>query len=383
MTDSSSNTRADAPRQARERRVLLVSKPVHAPFHDGSQVLVRDVANHLERFHPHVMGTGETLGFAPHVVVERTYAARGRFAPNVQQNVRPLWRLMHPGPESLWHFVFAPNRRSCRVIRGLQLFTSRPTVQTIASPPRSFEEVDELLFGDVVVAQSEWTAEQIRQHSRTPRRVFVVRPPLAAAQRPDADAVEAVRRTLGIEKDRDLIVYPGDLEFSGGAERVARMVKPLLEQHPRALVVFACRQKTPAAKAALQRLEAQVDPAQVRFAGELPSLPALLAGSRVVLFPVTELFAKVDIPIALLEAMHLGVPLIVPTEGPVSELRSAHRVPHQDNGAWVRACSELLVAGPMWEMIRTRQRAQLESEFAAKVVAARYEDLYQQLLDQR
>ena len=61
----------------------------------------------------------------------------------------------------------------------------------------------------------------------------------------------------------------------------------------------------------------------------------------------------------------------------------AHRVPHQDNGAWVRACSELLGAGPMWEMIRTRQRAQLESEFAAKVVAARYEDLYQQLLDQR
>lgn len=383
LTDSSSNTRRDASPEARERRVLLVSKPVHAPFHDGSQVLVRDVANHLERFRPHVMGTGETLGFAAHVVVERTYAERGGFAPNVQQNVRPLWRLLRSGPEHLWHFVFAPNRRSCRVIHGLRLFTSRPTVQTIASPPRSFEYIDELLFGDIVVTQSEWTAEQIRRHSRTPRRVYVVRPPLAPAPEPHPDAVEAVRRTLGIAKDRDVVVYPGDLEFSGGAERVARLVEPLLEQHPRALVVFACRQKTPAAKAALERLEAQVNPAQVRFAGELPSLPALLAGSRVVLFPVTELFAKVDIPIALLEAMHLGVPLIVPTEGPVAELSGACRVPHQDNAAWVRACSELLASEPMWEMIRTRQRVQLESEFAAKVVAARYEDLYQQLLDQR
>jgi len=118
----------------------------------------------------------------------------------------------------------------------------------------------------------------------------------------------------------------------------------------------------------------------VRFAGELPSLPVLLATSKLVVFPVAELFAKVDIPIALLEAMSLGIPVVVPEEGPVAELDSAQRVPLQDNAAWLRACLELLSPGPMWETIRTRQRVQLESEFAAKVVAARYEDLYQRLL---
>jgi hypothetical protein len=366
--------------EVRSRRVLMVSKPVHAPFHDGSQVLVRELANHMAAFTPLVMGTGQRHGFAAHVVVERTYARHGGFAPQLQQNVRPLWRLIAGVDADLWHFVFAPNSRSCRVIRALRQFKSRPTVQTIASPPRSFESIDELLFGEAVVAQSQWTADQVRQNTASRRVVEVIRPPVGPVPVPAPGLCASLRRELDIAEDHEVITYPGDLEFSGGAQRVASLVKPLVEAHPRALVVFACRQKTAAAASVLQALQAQLNPAQVRFAGELPSLPVLLASSKLVLFPVAELFAKVDIPIALLEAMSLGVPLVVPTEGPVAELTSARRVPLQDNAAWVRACSELLLQVPMWEMIRTRQRVQLESEFAAKVVAARYEDLYQRVL---
>lgn len=364
----------------RARRVLLVSKPVHAPFHDGSQVLVREIANHTSTFTPLVMGTGERHGFASHVVVERTYARRGGFAPQLQQNVRPLWRLVAGADADVWHFIFAPNPRSCRAVKLLRQFKSRPTLQTIASPPRRFEGIDELLFGDVVVAQSRWTADQVRDHTAQRRQVEVIRPPLGAVPMPAPELCSSLRRSLDVADDQVLITYPGDLEFSGGAQRVASMVRPLVEAHPRALVVFACRQKTAAAADALAALKAQLNPAQVRFAGELAGLPVLLATSKLVLFPAAELFAKVDIPIALLEAMSLGVPLVVPDEGPVAELVSAHRVPLQDNAAWVRACSELLLEVPMWEMVRTRQRVQLESEFAAKVVAARYEDLYQRVL---
>lgn len=364
----------------RPRRVLLVSKPVHAPFHDGSQVLVREIANHLTSFTPLVMGTGERHGFSPHVVVERTYEGRGRFAPQLQQNVRPLWRLLSGGDVDVWHFVFAPNSRSCRAIRALRQFKSRPTVQTVASPPRSFEGIDELLFGEAVVAQSRWTADQIRRHTTRRQAVEVIRPPVGTVPTPSSELTAGLRRQLDIPPHHDVVTYPGDLEFSGGAQRVAALVKPLVEAHPRVTVVFACRQKTVAAAEALRQVREQVDPAHVRFAGELPSLPVLLATSKLVVFPVAELFAKVDIPIALLEAMSLGIPVVVPEEGPVAELDSAQRVPLQDNAAWLRACSDLLSQGPMWEMIRTRQRVQLESEFAAKVVAARYEDLYQRVL---
>lgn len=366
-----------------ERRVLLVSKPVHAPFHDGSQVLVRDVANHLEQFVPVVMGTGEREGFASHVVVERTYGGRGSFAPNLVQNVRPLWRLVNARDERVWHFVFAPNRRSCSAIRALRRVTSRPTIQTIASPPRSFDDIDDLLFGDEVVAQSEWTAGQVQRFSRSSRPVHVVRPPLAPVATPSAEQLAVVRQRLGLDTDQPIVVYPGDLEFSGGAVRVADMVEPFVTLHPRVVVVFACRHKTPAAADVLRRLEQRLPREQVRFAGELPSLPALLAASQVVVFPVEQLFAKVDIPIALLEAMSLGVPLIVPTEGPVAELTSAERVPLSDAEGWVRACSGLLSSRGRRESIQARQRVQLEAEFAAKVVAGRYEDLYQRVLARR
>lgn len=361
-----------------ERRVLLVSKPVHAPFHDGSQVLVREIANHMHRFLPTVMGTGERHGFGAHVRVERTYPRHGAFAPKLQQNLRPMWRLLRGPDADVWHFVFAPNRRSCRAVRALRQFKTRPTVQTIASPPLGFEGIDELLFGEAIVAQSEWTKAQIGAHSNA--RIDVIRPPLGPVPPPAPDLIASLRRWLDVAPEAELVTYPGDLEFSGGAERVAAMVEPLVQARPGVIVVFACRHKTPAAADVVQQLQGRLDPAKVRFAGELPSLPVLLAASRLVVFPATQLFAKVDIPFALLEAMSLGVPLLVPTEGPVAELTSAVRVPLQDNTAWVRSTSELLSEVPMWEMIRTRQRVQLESEFAAKVVAARYEDLYQRVL---
>lgn len=363
---------------SKQQRVLLVSKPVHAPFHDGSQVLVREIANQLRRFTPTVMGTGERHGFAAHVRVERTYPRHGAFAPQLQQNLRPMWRLLRGPDVDVWHFVFAPNLRSCRAIRALRQFKTRPTVQTIASPPRSFEGVEQLLFGDAIVAQSEWTAEQVRAHWGA--RVDVIRPPVSPVAVPAPELTASLRRQLDVALDAELVTYPGDLEFSGGAERVAAMVEPLVQARPNVIVVFACRHKTPAAAGVLQQLKARLDPSKVRFAGELPSLPVLLGTSRLVVFPAAQLFAKVDIPFALLEAMSLGIPLVVPEEGPVAELTSAVRVPLQDNAAWVRSSSELLSQAPMWEMIRTRQRVQLESEFAAKVVAARYEDLYQRVL---
>src|SRR5690606_15255171 len=204
----------------RPRRVLLVSKPEHAPFHDGRQSLVREIANQLASFTPLVMGTGERHGFAPHVVVERTYERRGAFAPGLQQNVRPLWRLLTGSDADVWHFVFAPNPRSCRAIRALRRFKSRPCVQTIASPPRSFEGIDELLFGGAVVAQSRWTAQQIRLHTSSRRAVEVIRPPVGAVPAPSSELMARLRRQLDIAPEHDVVTYPGDLEFSGGAQRV-------------------------------------------------------------------------------------------------------------------------------------------------------------------
>lgn len=362
-------------------RVLFVSKPVARPFHDGSQVLVRELANHLTRFRPHVMGTEDRVGFESHVQVDALYARRGTFAPGMVQNIRPLLRLLTGDAGDVWHFVFAPNARSCRVIQAVRRVRRRPSVQTIASPPRNFADVDRLLFGDVVVAQSHWTANRIRQHARGTQRIEVIRPPVGPLTEPTTQELAHVRQLLRLEARHEVVVYPGDLEFSQGAERVAAVVESLVKQRPNALVVFACRRKTQAAVEAEARLLARLNPESTRFVGEVPSLCALYALTKVVVFPVEDLYAKVDIPIALLEAMQLGVSLVVPTEGPVSELSEAIQVPASDSAAWVTAISELLHSDSRRTQVAAGQRQQMATDFDASSVAARYEALYTQLLE--
>ncbi|HEY8945484.1 MAG TPA: hypothetical protein VIM73_14545, partial [Polyangiaceae bacterium] len=147
-------------------RVLFVSKPIAPPFHDGTKCLVRDIASSVTRVQPVVLSTPDAppLGSAQQVPI---YGTSGAFTPALAQNLRAAAWVLLRSRADVWHFVFAPNSRTSRVGRFLRAARDVPVVQTIASPPRSFDDADALLFGDVVVAQSRWSMNQVvRAHER-------------------------------------------------------------------------------------------------------------------------------------------------------------------------------------------------------------------------
>src|SRR5262245_46317548 len=126
------------------RRVLFVSKPIAPPFHDGTKCLVRDVARELTTVQPIVMSTPSAPALA-RVEQARVYAAPGKFAPSLAANLRAASWLLLRSRADLWHFVFAPNPRTSRAGRLIAGLRRMPVVQTVASPPRSFDAIDRLL----------------------------------------------------------------------------------------------------------------------------------------------------------------------------------------------------------------------------------------------
>ena len=361
-------------------RVLFVSKPIVPPFHDGTKCLVRDVATHLRSATPVVM---TTRGAPPLEGVEMqiVYSAGGGFTPALAANARAAAWLLGKSRADLWHFVFAPNPPSSRVGRWAKTLRRKPVVQTIASAPRSFDDIGRLLFGDIVVAQSTWTRGQVLSAVGDPERfdVRVIPPPVAAIEPRSSDARAAARQALAIDPDAPVFIYPGDLETSSGAEAVAALVEPLVGAVPGAVVVFACRAKTREAPVIAERLAARLDARHVRFAGEISDLLALVAEARAVLFPVDDLWGKVDLPIALLESMSLGVPVITLDHGPLSDLESAVRVPLGDSAALLEAAVAMAHPGDARSRVIDEQRAQVRRQFSAEAVAAEYEALYEVL----
>lgn len=378
------------------KRVLFVSKPIGPPFHDGTKCLVRDVALNLTRYEAQIMVPPGDLGLGyppgpdhPGVTPARVYANSGSYAPALAANARAMAFLAVRARAELWHFVFAPNPRASVMARVARVLRRAKVVQTVASPPRHFTAG--LFFGDVIVAQSNWTASRIVRAlgdgpmslppwaARTPL-IRVIPPPVGPLTAGNARAADAVARSLGLPASAPVFVYPGDLEVSTGAETVAGAVEPIVRALPSAVVVFACRPKTAEAPRIEAGLRARLDPGNVRFAREI-DLPALLARTTAVLFPVDDLYGKVDLPISLLEAMRLGVPVVALDAGPLADLKESVQVPARDSHALAGAAIRLWKDPGLRENLVREGRLAVARRYDASVVAAAYERVYDEVLN--
>lgn len=358
-------------------RVLFVSKPIVPPFHDGTKCLVRDVATHLALVDPIVMSSrGAPVpvaapGFSS-VHAAHVYGAADRFSPGIGQNLRAAAWLFARARADVWHFVFAPNPKTSAIGAALRRIRKTPVVQTIASPPRSFASIHRLLFGDVVVAQSRWTADRIPGR----RRVEVIPPPVGELTPRSVDAQRELRKKLEIDDHAPVFVYPGDLETSSGAELVASAVRPIAGALPDAIVVFAYRQKSPRAAPIARALAERLDSRRVRFTAKLPDVLVLIQTAAAVLFPVDDLWGKVDLPIVLLEAMQLGVPVVALDHGPLRDLQGVVRTPPGDAAMLARQAVALVRETEHRARVIAAQKDAIVRTHRAEVVARAYEQLY-------
>jgi len=368
--------------------VLFVSKPIAPPFHDGTKCLVRDVASELRDFSPSVLTTPEGVRLLPPGVKGRpVYQESGKFSPALLANARAAIALLTGPRDDVWHFVFAPNRRACQVARTLRALRRVPVVQTVASPPRSFSHLHQLVFGDQLVVQSRATEQSLVLAARAERfalpPISIVPPPVAALRQPAPDAVARARAELELSPGDRVILYPGDLEVSSGAEVTRALVKPLCERFPEAVVVFAYRNKTPQAAERAAALSRELAGTRVRITDQVKSMHALLAASSIVIFPVDDLWGKVDQPIVLLEALALGVPCLVLDRGPLRDVEGATKVAAIDARAWLSAITALIVPGAARDAAIAEGRAAASRVYASGVVARAYEAIYLRALERR
>ncbi len=369
-----------------KRQVLFVTKPIVEPFNDGTRAIVMALGPALRAVTPVVMTVPpppavEGVTWAP------IYLRPGSYAPGLRNNARAARHLAWGARADLWHFVFAPNKNSSRMGRVLRRWRGVPVVQTIASRPKSFEDPLSVLFGDVVVAQSESTrgaflkafeAAGLEQRCRPELRV--IPPPLGVIAPRQPDVHRAVRAELGIDEDAPIVLYPGDLEVSRGKDRVVRALPELLSQDPRLVVVIAYREKTTRARGLAEELMIGLEPARVRLVRESRDILGLVQASQVLLFPVDDLYGKVDIPIILLEAMELGTPVVVTDEGPLAELESVVRVAPDRPDELVKATLALLVDPSRRQALVADQRAEVARRFRAATIARAYEAIYEELM---
>lgn len=367
--------------------VLLVSKPIAPPWHDSSKNLVRDLARHMQRYTPVVMSRPHALVDLPRARIEPVYAAETKtsgFSPALLENLKVLERLALGRKTALWHFFFAPNPRTSSVARWTSRLRAARSIQTVCSAPAEHVDLSSVLFAERVVVLSEHTRQRFLAAGIAADRVILIRPAIAPLTPVSAERVRELRRELGLSVERPIVVYAGDLEFGRGADLA-------LEAHhdlPTSLdaeLVLACREKTPRAQERARQLReraAQLGIAErVRFMGETPRIHDLLASADLVTMPTETLYAKMDLPLVLLEAMALARCVLVGAGTPAQELAAeggAVKV-ETERAAVSEATRQLLEDSARRAQLGARAQEVVAREYAPEQMAAKYESLYDQV----
>ncbi|APS00278.1 glycosyltransferase family 4 protein [Pajaroellobacter abortibovis] len=367
-------------------RVLFISKPITPPWNDGSKNLVRDLASHLSFASPTVMSfRGVPLLESP-VSIADLGDPPEKHASHLSIQWRVMGCLVKARAFPLWHFVFAPNLASsvaslCAVKSQRLLGWSGKVVQTVASAPKTFRSVQRLLFGDQIIVLSEWMRHRFMSAGVDPQRMHVI-PPCAVAPPPPSEAeIQAVRSLYQLE-NAPVILYPGDYEVSRGAITVAQAVPHILRAIPEARIVFACRPKTTAYPQALQRIQTLLEPwkQQVRYIGNIPNMAALQKAACMIVFPVDDLYGKVDLPLVLLEALALGTPLILAKEGPLETIDAARFVAPRNPEALSKEVLFLCNNQSERQALIEQGRELYTSSFTPEVVAQKHDQIYAALI---
>jgi phosphatidylinositol alpha-1,6-mannosyltransferase len=364
-------------------RVLFVSKPIAPPWNDSSKNLARDVAQGLQRHTPVVLTDGRGAWAPANGIVEPLYADRGSFTPALGAQSRVLARLLVGPGVDVWHFFFAPNPRASLAAKVCRAARRARTLQTVCSRPRRMERARQLLFADITVVLSRATFEDLRSVGVPAHRLAHVPPAVPPLEPATTSERRAAREAHGVPSEAPVVLYPGDLELGDGAPRA---LEGFARMRRDAVLVMACRPKTVGAKEAERRLRARARELgieqRVMWIGETPRIHALVGAADVVVLPSSDLYAKMDLPLVLLEAMWLARPVVVASDGPAAELADDGAVRTVSRHADDLASTMDSLCGSEGTRLGAHARESAEARFRPERMAAAYERLYDRLLEE-
>lgn len=366
--------------------VLYVSKPLSPPWNDSGKNLVRDLAEAAPR---HAIRVFAGPDYAPgnrRIDIHRRLGASA-YAPGLSQRAAVFGAILRlPRDVRALHFFFAPNPLTSAVARAAMALNRRPALQTVSSSPADYSGIARLCFGRRVVVLSAYNCRKLTEAGVA--GVVKIHPGLdLSRQGESAEGAARWREALGAEGKR-VVLYAGDYEFSQGARLTLEMVEPLRRRVPEVLVVFACRRKTPAAGPVEAEIKREAETrgllGSVRFLNEVSDMPGLLTLAELSVMPVERLYAKMDMPLVLLEHMALGRPVVVSDSEPLREVLAGGAggsvVPHGDTERLAGAVSEFLLDTGALRDAGASARHQVERHFDIRKSAEAYAALYDELM---
>jgi len=385
-----------------EKKVLLFTRPLSAPWDEASKNLAFEIAkscfgdfsfrlltDNKDQLLEELSTSKDQKTTNNKFDIKEIYSSK-KF--NFFQRLRLLMWFFYPNSLcKVVHFLFTPRSLTSCLIRFRLFFSSAKTVQTIATfneKTYSNKKLRKIFFGNVVIVQSRYTQEKLKKRGLLNSQLIY--PGIDLNKFSPASKSQELLERFRINSNDFVLLFPGEYSRLNAIENILTFLEILdkKKELKHWKFIFACRIKNKADEKEKKRVTEEVKKKGIEkriiFIDTFPDMPSLYNLADLIFFPIREMTGKFDIPLALVEAMASRKPVLV-SDIPVLEefvknSQTGIVVPKEDPEKIYDIFIHFIKNGEKLDEIAKQGFEFVRKNFDIKVNVQRYKKIYEDLM---
>jgi glycosyltransferase involved in cell wall biosynthesis len=372
---------------AKEKNVLLVTRPLCPPWDEASKNFAYFLAKALHGLQVSILTHGRIEGLSDSISQKPIFRS-SRF--NLDAKARLFLSLFRfRGSYDITHYLFTPTKLNTFIIRHFLHPTQGKTVQTVATLREDlYSETDlkKMLFADRIITYADQPKRRLENMGfMGVERIY---PGIDLDHyRPMAKNLELLKQ-FGFDETDFIISYVGEYARLGATDMLADAMIRYHREHPYSRVRFfwALRLKNDADNAKKNEVVRKFEEAGLgdlfHCSDTFADVLGLYNLADVIAFPVGDMKGKFDIPLVVIEAYACGKPVIlsdIPLFKEFSDDAISITIPCGDGNAFLNAVERFESDRESVKTMGLAARVYVEREFDLKDTAKRYANAYENL----
>jgi glycosyltransferase involved in cell wall biosynthesis len=304
-------------------KVLLLTRPLCPPWDEGSKNFAFTLANSIENVEIHILTCGilenisafaKTSADKPKNIIQHPIYSSPRL--NLTQKIKLYNFLRKAEGFDVIHSLFTPTKINSFFIKRALRSKNFKVIQTVATLREDlYEENDfkKILFGDLIITYSDYAREKLEKMGfRNTRRIY---PGIDINNYRPKEKNISLMKDYGITDQDFVINFTGEYTRLGAIDDVIDCFSDLVKAEANFKLQLACRIKNEKDAQKKEEVKRRLESTGILdkvvfFDNQKFEMSDVYNLADISIFPVRTMTGKFDIPLAVIEAMACGKPMI-------------------------------------------------------------------------
>lgn len=300
-------------------KILLLTRPICPPWDEASKNFAYTLANNIENAQIHLLTHGKLEGLPENVIQHSIYSSsKWNWTQKVRAYIFLIKEFFAKGGKNynILHSFFTPtklNVSALKVLIGGKKIKTIQTLATLRDDLYSDEHIKKIIHADLIVAYSDYAKEKLEKIGfENVKRIY---PGIDLIDYCPKEKDEELMKRYNIGQDDFVINFTGEYVRLDAIDDVTECFIDLAKENKNFHLQLACRIKNQKdadkKRKVVERLKESGYIDQVSFLDDQGyKMSDIYNLCDISIFPVRTMAGKFDIPLAVIEAMACGKPVI-------------------------------------------------------------------------